>query len=190
MRLSVLEEPEERGPQFLKKALGFVPGPVAVMQYRPEFFGRHYARALEEGLRGGKAWRRGELELFAAFVSSRNRCTYGTQSHGDVAALYLGREPVDQVLADYLTAPIAEPLRATLIFLEKLTLLPGEVGPEDIQRLREAGVSDQGIREALLVSFLTAIMNRLSAAFAFEPPPPHLAKLLALLTRYFGYGRG
>ncbi len=190
MRLSVLDEPKGRGPQILKKAMGYMPGPFAVMRYRPAFFGRHYARALQEGLRGGEAWRRGELELFAAFISSRNLCTYGTQSHGAVAALYLGQETVDEVLADYLTAPIAEPLRATLIFLEKLTLLPAEVGPEDIQRLREAGVSDQGIREALLVSFLTAIMNRLSAAFAFEPPPPRLAKPLALLTRYFGYGWG
>lgn len=190
MRLNVLEEPEEWAPHFLKKALGFVPGPVAVMQYRPAFFGRHYARALQEGLRGGKAWRRGELELFAAFISSRNQCAYGTQTHGAVAALYLGKAIVREVLADYLTASIAEPLRATLIFLEKLTLLPAEVGPEDVQRLREAGVSDQGIREALLVSFLTAIMNRLSAAFDFEPPPPRLAKPLALLTRYFGYERG
>lgn len=190
MRLSVLDEPEAWAPQFLKKTLGFVPGPVAVMQYRPDFFGRHYARALQEGLRGGEAWRRGELELFAAFISSRNQCAYGAQTHGAVAALYLGRETVRAVLADYLTAPIVEPLRATLIFLEKLTLLPAEVGPEDILRLREAGVSDQGIREALLVSFLTAIMNRLAAAFDFEPPPPHLAKPLALLTRYFGYARG
>jgi uncharacterized peroxidase-related enzyme len=189
MRLNALAEPEEWGPQFLKKALGFIPGPVAVMQYRPEFFGRHYARALQEGLRGGEAWRRGELELFAAFISSRNQCAYGTQTHGAVAALYLGKELVRQVLADYLTAPVAEPLRATLIFLEKLTLLPAEVGPEDVQRLRETGVSDQGIREALLVSFLTGIMNRLSAAFDFELPPPHLARPLALLTRFFGYER-
>jgi uncharacterized peroxidase-related enzyme len=190
VRLNVLQEPEEWAPQFVKKTLGFVPGPAAVMGYRPEFFGRHYAQALQEGLRHGEAWSRGELELFAAFISSRNQCPYGTQTHGAVAALYLGKEMVRDVLGDYLSAPIAEPLRATLIFLEKLTLLPAEVGPEDVERLREAGVSDQGIREALLVSFLTAIMNRLSAAFDFEPPPPHLVKPLALLTRYFGYERG
>lgn len=190
MRLSVLDEPEAWAWQLLKKAFGFVPGPAAVMQYRPDFFGRHYAQALQEGLRGGEAWQRGELELFAAFVSSRNQCAYSTQTHGAVAALYLGKETVHTVLADYLTAPIAEPLRATLIFLEKLTLLPAEVGPEDILRLREAGVTDQGIHEALLVSFLTGIMNRLAAAFDFEPPPRHLATPLALLTRFFGYERG
>ena len=187
MRLSVLEEPEERGPQFLKKALGFVPGPVAVMRYRPAFFGRHYARALEEGLRGGKRGGVGAGAIRRVHLLAQPVCL----RHADSARRgALSGQGDSAVLADYLTASIAEPLRATLIFLEKLTLLPAEVGPEDVQRLREAGVSDQGIREALLVSFLTAIMNRLSAAFDFEPPPPRLAKPLALLTRYFGYERG
>ena len=35
------------------------------------------------------------------------------------------------MLADYRTAKIAEGLRATLGFVEKLTLTPDEVGPAD-----------------------------------------------------------
>jgi alkylhydroperoxidase family enzyme len=64
------------------------------------------------------------------------------------------------MLDDYLTAPMSERLRATMNFLEKVTLLPADVGGDDIQRLHLAGVTDQAIREALLVCFLTGILDR------------------------------
>lgn len=187
MRLKLLEEPAGWEIGLLQKVLGATPGRAAVLHYRPGFFGRHYATALRQALRGAEAWSRGELELMAAFVSSRNQSAYGVSSHGAVAAVYLGAEVVQRVLDDYLTAPIAEPLRATLVFLEKVTLLPAEVGGDDVQRLHVAGMSDQAIREALLVCFLVSIMNRLAEPFGFEQPPARLRKPLAYLTRLFGY---
>ncbi len=50
--------------------------PVLMMSYRRNFFGRHFARCLQEGLRNAREWSVGELETFAAFVSSLNRCRY------------------------------------------------------------------------------------------------------------------
>ena len=49
---------------------------------------------------------------------------------------------VEAVLRDWRTAPLDPKLRATLGFLEKLTLAPTEVGPADVKPLRAAGVSD------------------------------------------------
>jgi hypothetical protein len=44
--------------------------------YRPEFFGRHYARILHQVMRGPSEWTVGERELFAAFTSQLNQCPF------------------------------------------------------------------------------------------------------------------
>jgi alkylhydroperoxidase family enzyme len=85
--------------------------------------------------------------------------------------LGLGDEQlVAAVLADWRTAPVNEKVRATLGFLEKVTLSPSEVGPEDVEPLRAVGVSEQAIQEALYVGFLFNVMNRLADAFDFYFP--------------------
>lgn len=190
MRLTILDEANDWQLRLLRRALGAVPGLAAVRRYRPDFFGKHYEAVQHQALRRGEAWSRGELELMAAFVSSRNQCETATASHAAVAGLYLGEEKVRQVLHDYLTAPISEPLRAALVFVEKVTLLPGEVSGDDIRRLHIAGISDQAIREALLVCFVVAIGNRLAESLGFEPLPAGAQKPLAVLTRLFGYRAG
>ena len=77
---------------------------------------------------------------------------------------------VQAVLDDWRTALIDEKLRATLGFLEKLTLAPGEVGPEDIQPLRAAGVSEQAIEDAIAICAYFNILDRLADAFNFYVP--------------------
>ena len=75
------------------------------------------------------------------------------------------------VLEDYRHAPIDERLRATLAFLEKLTLHPEEVGPEDAAAARAAGVSDAALEEAIHVCALFNIIDRMADALGFEVPP-------------------
>jgi hypothetical protein len=76
MRLEILRKKSGLLIRTLDKALGFTPGPQAVMRYRPQFFGRYYAAALRNHLEHGAAWNRGERELFAAFVSALNQCVF------------------------------------------------------------------------------------------------------------------
>lgn len=64
------------------------------------------------------------------------------------------------VLVDWRTAPIDPKLRATLGFLEKLTLTPAEVRPADIAPLRRAGVTDEAIEDAIQVCALFSVYNR------------------------------
>ena len=47
-----------------------------VLLHEPELFGRHFAEALQEVMRGPSAWSPGERELFAAFVSAQNQCPF------------------------------------------------------------------------------------------------------------------
>lgn len=82
-------------------------------------------------------------------------------AHGDDSV-------VRAVLADYRTAPIPEKLRAMLGFLEKLTLNPAGIGPEDVAPLRAAGLTDEEIEDAIHVCALFNVINRVADALGFE----------------------
>jgi len=79
---------------------------------------------------------------------------------------------VAAVLADWRTAPIGPKLRATLGFLEKLTLKPAEVGPADVAPLRAAGVSDAAIEDAIHACVLFNIYDRMADSLNFRLPGP------------------
>jgi alkylhydroperoxidase family enzyme len=91
-------------------------------------------------------------------------------SHAAVAAHGFSSETIAAVFSDWRTAPIPERLRLTLGLLEKLTLRPEQVGPEDVKPLLAAGISPDAIREALHVLFLFSALNRWSDSLDFERP--------------------
>lgn len=76
------------------------------------------------------------------------------------------------MLADWRTAPIDPTLRATLGFLEKLTLSPADIRPADLAPLRAAGVGDEGIEDAIQVCVLFNIYDRMADALKFHLPGP------------------
>jgi alkylhydroperoxidase family enzyme len=86
------------------------------------------------------------------------------------------------VLDDWRTAPIDEKLRATLGFLERLTLWPDDIGPEHAALPRQAGVSDAALRDAVYVCALFNLIDRVSDALDFAIPSPEgftkMAKIL------------
>jgi uncharacterized peroxidase-related enzyme len=77
---------------------------------------------------------------------------------------------VQAVLEDYRTAPIPERLRATLGLLEKLTLRPAEVGPDDVAPLRAAGLTDEEIEDAIHVCANFNVINRVADSLGFDLP--------------------
>lgn len=72
------------------------------------------------------------------------------------------------VLADYRAAPIPEKLRAMLGFLEKLTLRPAEVGPDDMAPLRAAGLTGEEIESAIHICANFNVINRVADALGFD----------------------
>lgn len=53
-----------------------LPDVLRIMMYRPAFFGQQFSDTLHELLQGSSDWSSGERELFAAFVSSKNKCRF------------------------------------------------------------------------------------------------------------------
>ena len=74
------------------------------------------------------------------------------------------------VVDDWHTAPLDAKLRATLGFLEKLTLRPNDVRPADIAPLRAAGLSDEAIEDAIHVCALFNIYDRMADALGWWLP--------------------
>ena len=92
------------------------------------------------------------------------------------------------MLADHETAPVEEPLRATLRFLRKVTLTPGEVGPEDAEAVRAAGASDEAIADALYVCFYFNLIDRIADSLDFDVPTE--AELRADAAAFLAEGYG
>jgi hypothetical protein len=57
-----------------------------------------------------------------------------------------------------------------LAYLEKLTHTPDAIGPDDVTRLRAAGLSDEAITDAVHVCAMFNIYDRLADALAWEVP--------------------
>lgn len=76
------------------------------------------------------------------------------------------------MLKDWRSAPLDGKLRATLSFLEKLTLTPTDVRPADLAPLRAAGVSDEAAEDAIQVCVLFNIYDRLADSMNWHLPGP------------------
>jgi len=66
---------------------------------------------------------------------------------------------------------VPENVRATLGFLEKLTLRPDEVTRVDADAVRAAGVSDEALVDAIHVCAFFSMIVRLAESLAWEIPP-------------------
>jgi alkylhydroperoxidase family enzyme len=62
-------------------------------------------------------------------------------------------------------------VRATLGLLEKMTLKPDELGPEDVRPVLALGVSRQAVADAMQVAFLFNVFDRLADAMGWDVPP-------------------
>ena len=77
---------------------------------------------------------------------------------------------MEAVLEDFESAPIDKKIKAMLGFLEKMTLRPEELSAEDARSLREVGLSDAAIKDAIGVGFAFNLIDLLADSFSFEVP--------------------
>ncbi len=71
---------------------------------------------------------------------------------------------------DWRTAPVSSQVAATLAFLEKLTLRPDELTPEDAEPVYATGVTPQALRDAAAVCSLFSMIVRLADSFGWDVP--------------------
>ena len=175
MRLAVLDRghrPRTKAVLVLIRLVSRQPvvDAVKLALYRPDFYGGGHLT--HEAMRGPSAWSIGDRELMAAFVSKVNECRFCVAAHSATSSLWYGDQAkVAATLANLETAPIDEPLRATLRMVGKLTR-EHSIDPDDIRAVLAEGVSRQQIEDALAVCLAFNITDRLADAFDFTVASP------------------
>src|SRR5215472_15998923 len=158
MRLNILNSGYKFGTKVLFAFMQLVsrrpvPDAAKLVLYRPDFYGAPMGALTHLAMRGPSTWSVGDRELMAAFVSKTNACAFCIGAHTATEAMaYQDEAKVQAVLSDLETAPIVEPLRATLRLLGKLTR-EHVVNADDMLVVLSAGVSRKHIEDALAVCF-------------------------------------
>ena len=177
MRLEILDSHYSLGTKALFALIRMVsrqpvPDAARIVFYRPDFYGTPMKQFTHAAMRGPSEWSIGDRELMAAVVSKVNECAFCIGAHTATAAgAYHDRAKVAAVISDLETAPIEEPLRATLRMLRKLTR-EGGVTADDMRAVLAAGASRQEIEDALAVCCAFNTTNRLADAFGFSMLEP------------------
>jgi uncharacterized peroxidase-related enzyme len=175
MRLREIDRGEGVVNRLLIGCISFVsrmrlPDAARVAFYHKDFFGKPMGAWTHAAMRGPSTWSVGERELMAALVAKWNSCAFCVGAHGAVAAKEVQRPAVDAALADFRAAPISEGLKATLAFLEVMTLRPTQLTAENAKSVLDAGVSAEGLTDAIAVGALFSIVTRYANALDFALP--------------------
>jgi uncharacterized peroxidase-related enzyme len=165
-----------------------LPDAARVAFYHKDFFSKPMAAWTEAAMRGPSAWSVSERELMAALVANWNSCGFCVGAHGAVAAKGLERSTVDAALADYHAAPISQGLKATLKFLEAMTLRPTELTARDARAVFDAGVSAEALKDAIAVGAIFNIVTRYGNALDFAVPTAKEFDRAASMLLKRGYG--
>jgi uncharacterized peroxidase-related enzyme len=177
VRLAILDNGYSLGTKALFALIGAVSrqpvlDAVKLVKYRADFYGSPMSRITQGAMRGPSAWSVGDRELMAALIAKTNECEWCTKAHSSVAERAYGdAAKVSAVLANLETAPIEEPLRATLRMIRKLSR-EHSVDADDMRAVLATGVSHEQIEDALAVCFAFNTMSRLADAFGFFLPGP------------------
>jgi uncharacterized peroxidase-related enzyme len=173
MRLDVLDHGYSLGTKLLFRIIRLfsghpVPDAAKLVYYRPDFYGARSKEFSHEAMRGPSAWSVGDRELMAAYVSKVNESAFCVSAHTATASqAYQDGPRVAAALADLESAPVPEPLRATLRMLGKLTR-DGTIGADDVREVLAAGVSPRQVEDALAVCAAFNTTDRLADAFGFD----------------------
>jgi uncharacterized peroxidase-related enzyme len=177
MRLPEIDRGDGLGNRLL---IGFIstvsgmrlPDAARVAFYHKAFFSAPMGAWTQRTMRGPSEWSVGERELMAALVAKWNSCPFCVGAHGAIAARVLPGRTVEAALTNFHTAELSTQLKATLTFLEKLTLRPVELTGADARTAYAAGVSRAALTDAVAVASIFAIITRYANALDFAIPTP------------------
>lgn len=166
-----------------------VPGIRSLVMYRPDT-GKPLYELAQILLREDSPLSQAERELIAAFVSSRNDCTFCSCSHA-AAARYLYNDEsqtVDFVLNDYQNAPISDKLKCLLKIAGCVQADARTVRAEDVEMARKNGATDRDIHDTVLIAATFCMFNRyVDGLGTLTPTDPKAYQLMGERMGTLGY---
>lgn len=165
------ELPEDLQSLFRKaeEQLGFVPNVFRVYSFRPERLSAwfsHYRQLHEPSDNLDAA----EREMIAVVVSMANHCLYCLVAHGAALREALG-DPVlaDRITLDHRRAGLDERRRSILDYAVKVTTDPLACDPDDLERLRGVGLTEEEVWDVIEIAAMYNFTNRLALATGMLP---------------------
>jgi len=152
-----------------RESVGFVPNVFRAYSFRPErlsaWFG-HY-RQLHEPTENLDA---AEREMIAVAVSMENGCLYCLVAHGAALREALG-DPImaDRITLDYRRAGLDERRAAILDYAVKVTNEPLDCTPDDLERLKSFGLTEEEVWDIVEIASMYNFTNRMSLACGMIP---------------------
>lgn len=164
----------ERGHRFRERLIIEITGRISgatsdivrTLLHRPEFLGRPLGAITNRAMREPSEWSVAERELFAAFVSTQNRCEFCIACHTEYACQAGDRGVVERTLRD--GASGNERHDAALDFLAAFARGQDAISADHVDRLRAAGVGDRAIRDLAQIGFSFCLINRVADALQFR----------------------
>ncbi len=175
MRLTEIDRGDSLRSRTLIRIISAVsgirlPDTARVAFYHKGFVGPTFGAWTQTVMRGPSEWTIGERELMAAMVAHWNSCAFCIGAHRAIAVRGISPETVNACLIDYRSAPIPERLRATLAFLETMTLHPDALDGARAHAAFYAGTSPAQLVDAAAVAAVFNIITRYADALDFAVP--------------------
>jgi uncharacterized peroxidase-related enzyme len=119
----------------------------------------HLVRFTEEVMRGPSPLSPGLRELIGAYFSRKNHCSFCSDAHAAAAAELLEEGLVEEVLRDVETSRLDDAHKALFRYIGKLAENASRVTGSDINRLKEAGWTEEAIYDTLTVASVFKFYN-------------------------------
>lgn len=118
--------------------------------------------ASQKIMRGKSSFTSAQKEVFAAFVSGLNACSFCYGSHAEVANNFgIPKKTIESLVKDIDSAPIASNEKPLFQYLKKLTLSPSKLIQEDADKVFREGWSEKDLQDLILIGCLFNFYNRL-----------------------------
>jgi uncharacterized peroxidase-related enzyme len=153
-----------------EKTYGYVPNWLSTLSVNPATIKRllDFYKTLWDPREGGLTIQ--ERELIAVVVSHENGCGYCVANHRVGLAKALGdRERAHRLADDHHLVDLSPREQALVDLAVKITHTPTAVADSDLDGLREHGLGDEQILEAIEVASFFNYANRLTTVIATRP---------------------
>jgi uncharacterized peroxidase-related enzyme len=119
-------------------------------------------KASQEIMRGKSNFTNAQKEVFAAYVSGLNACSFCYGSHAAVAKNFgVDTNTIEALIEDIDTAPVNENEKSLYKYLKKLTQSPSKLIERDAEAVFQAGWSEKDLQDVILIGCLFNFYNRL-----------------------------